>query len=153
MPLNHALKGSRPLLYAQVCHRKLKKIKRFKGALALLGIVKRRKRKKYNGRKFNEPLVVPMAYGCEGKEQSCDSSEAVSVSGIIRKYFSSLDEVNSHPFFPDKTPSDEITKCKGVGIGSRIVSASKSLSSKSKRLLPSPAPLIPSLVFEMSDED
>lgn len=96
-----------------------------------------------------------MAYGYEGKEQSCDSSEAVSVSGIIRKYFSSLDEVNSHPFFPDKTPSDEITKskCKGVGIGSRIVSASKSLSSKSKRLLPSPAPLIPSLVFEMSDED
>lgn len=170
---------------------------------------KKKRNKARKGYKFNclegpdEPLVVSMAsfalpsYGCEGKEQSScpvdceDLSEAVSVSGIIRKYFSSHDEVNSssgfshegaqtlnlrdlnvdHALlspFPAKTPrqisdgplSNEIvnevsiTKSKGIEIGSRIVSASKSLSSlRSRRLLPSSASLIRSLVFEISDED
>ncbi|XP_055805653.1 uncharacterized protein LOC129874396 [Solanum dulcamara] len=160
------------------CRRKLKKMKRFaclKGAfLRIVHLKKRKKKKRNKGRKAykfkclegpDEPLVVSMAYGCEGKEQSSDLSEAVSVSGIIRKYFSSHDEVNSHALlspFPAETPSDQSanrasitnSKSKRIEIGSRIVSASKSLSSlPSRRLLPSPAPLIPSLVFEISDED
>lgn len=185
------------------CRRKMEKMKRFaclKGAfLSIVHLSKKKKKKKRNkgrkGYKINclegpdEPLVVSMACGCEDKEQSScpadceDLSEAVSVSGIIRKYFSSHDEVNSSSGFshqgaqtrdlnvdqallspfPAKTPRqifDEsisrasITKSKGIKIGSRIVSASKSLSSlRSRRLLPSTASLIPSLVFEISDED
>ncbi|OIS97795.1 PREDICTED: uncharacterized protein LOC109233159 isoform X2 [Nicotiana attenuata] len=194
--------------------------------IAHLTKMKKKKRNKARKRyKFNclegpdEPLVVSKAsfalptYCCEGrgdKEQSfcpaaeshCeDLSEAVSVSGIIKKYFSSHDEVNSslrysyegahtlqreqtrtrtylHDLdvelallspFPAKTPlqiSDapppinerisraSINKSKRIEIGTRIISASKSLSSvRCRRLLPKSASLIRSLVFEMSDED
>ncbi|KAJ8546550.1 hypothetical protein K7X08_032624 [Anisodus acutangulus] len=180
---------------------------------------KKKRNKTREGNTFNclevpdDPIVVSKAssahpaYGREGRgdeeQSSCpaaesngeDLSEAVSVSGIIRKYFSSHDEVNSSSRFSDqgaqtlqgdhtgagtnlrdlnveraslspfpvKTPlqiSDEsvsrasINKSKGIEIGSRIVSASKGLSSlRSRRLLPKSASLIRNLAFEISDGD
>ncbi|XP_059279129.1 uncharacterized protein LOC132033231 [Lycium ferocissimum] len=200
------------------CQGKVKKLKRFAwlrsrllDVLRIVHLSKKKKKKKKKKKERNraremntfnclegseEPIVVS-TYGCEGKEQSfcpaaeCeDSSEAISVSGIIRKYFSSYDEVNSSSRFSHqgaqtlkgnhtrvgtnlrdlnvecallspcsaKTPrqiSNESVsrasnnKSKGIEIGSRIVSASKSLSSlRSTRLLPRSASHIQNLAFE-----